>query len=109
MNDPNAIEEEKARAVRRLRQRAEGRLQFITSEADWRVAKAYVAIAEDADKLAMYDVKRKENGSSSSSLDPNSSSIEAAAIDKYLEDEEWEKTEGKNRAMLSFPGIQVKS
>ncbi|KAF5367436.1 hypothetical protein D9758_003801 [Tetrapyrgos nigripes] len=108
-NDPKTIEEENARAVRRIRHQAEGRLQFITHEADWRVAKAYVALAEDPDELAMYDVKRKENGSVGLNLGPHSSSLSAAAVDRYLEDEEWEKTEGKNMSIPSFPGIPNKS
>jgi len=103
-NDPKAIEEEKARAVGRIRSRAEGRLQLITKETDWRVLKTYVALAEDPDELAKYDVKRKESGATSnpSHLGPLSSSLEAAAVDMYMEDEEWERTEGRKMAIPTF-------
>lgn len=59
--DPEA----KARAAR---ERAEKRLQVVTKEEDWRVAKAYVALADDPEADILFDVKCKE-----------------------LDDEEWEK------------------
>ncbi|KAL4072586.1 hypothetical protein V8B97DRAFT_2006412 [Scleroderma yunnanense] len=71
---------------RRVRERAEKRLQVLTKEADWRVAKAYVALADDSDEEVLHAMKCKETG-----LSVNGIGLEARALDKYLEDEEWEK------------------
>ncbi|KAI6042976.1 hypothetical protein EDC04DRAFT_869651 [Pisolithus marmoratus] len=70
------------------RERAEKRLQAVTKEADWRVAKAYVALADDPEADVLFDAKRKELGT-----DVNGSGLEARALDMYLEDEEWEKAQ----------------
>ncbi|PBK92767.1 hypothetical protein ARMGADRAFT_908399, partial [Armillaria gallica] len=59
---------------RRETERAEKRLQVLTKEVDWRVAKAYVALADEID----LDSKLKQP------------SVEARAISRYLDDEEWE-------------------
>lgn len=75
---------------RRVRERAEKRLQLLTKEADWRVAKAYVALADDPDEESWYAVKCKETGANM-----NLMGLEARALDKYLEDEEWEKEQSR--------------
>jgi len=81
---------DKQRAVRRTRERAEKRLQTITKEVDWRVAKAYVALAEDED-LTQYDLKRKEMHIAKATT--RDSSLDQMALDGYLEDNEWEARE----------------
>ncbi|KAG1887272.1 hypothetical protein F4604DRAFT_1571506, partial [Suillus subluteus] len=43
--------------ARRVREKAEKRLQMLTKEVDWRVTKAYVALADDPDEEAVYGVK----------------------------------------------------
>ncbi|KIM68434.1 hypothetical protein SCLCIDRAFT_1209248 [Scleroderma citrinum Foug A] len=75
---------------RRVRERAEKRLQLLTKEADWHVAKAYVALADDPDEESWYAVKCKETGANM-----NLMGLEARALDKYLEDEEWEKEQSR--------------
>lgn len=77
--DPEA----KARAAR---ERAEKRLQVVTKEEDWRVAKAYVALADDPEADILFDVKCKELGTH-----VIGTGLEARALDMYLDDEEWEK------------------
>ncbi|KAG1733629.1 uncharacterized protein EDB91DRAFT_1148502 [Suillus paluster] len=48
--------------ARRVREKATRRLQMLTKEVDWRVAKAYVALADDPDEEAVYGIKYKETG-----------------------------------------------
>ena len=84
--DPSAAEAEKAREARRARERAEKRLQTLTKEVDWRVAKAYVALCDDPNEAMEYDSKRKEMGNN-----VGQTSLEGMAVDLYLEDAEWEK------------------
>ena len=97
----------------RARERAEKRMQTVTKEADWRIAKAYVAVASLEDQqgqsacplkskegVEMLDKKRQSQGSTVSR------SLEAQAIDQYLDDEEWEERErrdGRGLAIPSFP------
>ncbi|KAI6169129.1 hypothetical protein EDD17DRAFT_464276 [Pisolithus thermaeus] len=75
---------------RAARERAEKRLQVVAGEADWRVAKAYVALADDPEADVLFDAKCKELGT-----DVNGSGLEARALDMYLDDEEWEKEQRK--------------
>lgn len=111
----------------RARERAEKRFAFVTKEVDYRVAKAYVAIAaefSDSDEASddggedraragaggdgVTEKKRssrragKESASGSSLL---TRSTEARAVDRYLEDEEWEQRElqaGRHPRLPSF-------
>ncbi|KAK0189656.1 hypothetical protein F5146DRAFT_633373 [Armillaria mellea] len=78
---------------RRETERAEKRLQVLTKEVDWRVAKAYVALADDID----LDTKLKQP------------SVEARAISRYLDDEEWESGEGGPVAIQRFPYSDFRS
>lgn len=84
--------------ARRVREKAEMRLQMLTKEVDWRVAKAYVALADDPDEEAVYSFKYKETGGT------GASTLEARAADQYLEDQEWEegqRTAGKHISLKS--------
>ena len=58
---------------------------MLTKETDWRVAKAYVALADDPDEEALHTAKCKETGVSASGV-----GLESRALDKYLDDDEWE-------------------
>jgi hypothetical protein len=81
-------EEERARAHARRREKAEKRLQVLAKETDWRVARAYVALAEDGD----HDdgaVPSKE-GEDKAQLPPGERGWEARAAAAYLDDAEWE-------------------
>ena len=81
--------EEKAREDKLVRERAEKKLQMLTKEVDWRVAKAYVALADDEEEQEEFHAKRKEIGEGGSSV----GGLESLAIGKYLDDEEWETGE----------------
>ncbi|KAJ3996180.1 hypothetical protein F5050DRAFT_1571999 [Lentinula boryana] len=108
-------ERQRLRAVRRTRERAAKRLQTVTKEVDWRVAKAYIAIAEQEDVdgfRTQYDLKQKEVN-----VGPNfrnaaggqASNLELLALDKYFEDDEWEATErreGRSSDSSRIPPFQ---
>jgi hypothetical protein len=96
-------------------ERAEKRLQMVTKEVDWRVAKAYVAVAQDSDPSEISGKKEKsdnyEGGSwkvpvSDSEGSSQKGALETVAIDRYLEDTEWEeqeRKEGRGPAIQRFP------
>lgn len=91
--------------ARRVREKAEKRLQMLTKEVDWRVAKAYVALADDPDEEAVYGFKHKETGAI------GASTLEARAADQYLEDQEWEEEQrraGKRISLKSLPLLRGK-
>ena len=88
----------------------------MTKEVDWRVAKAYVAIAQDSDSSELGKKERKENYEVSlrktlvsESEGPSQKGVlESEAIDRYLEDAEWEereRDEGRGPAIQKFPWI----
>jgi len=83
--DPQSTETDEEREARRARERAEKRLQTLTKEVDWRIAKAYVALCDDPDEMMEYGTKLKEM-----SNNVGQASLEGMAVDRYLEDEEWE-------------------
>ncbi|KAJ7284890.1 hypothetical protein C8J57DRAFT_1432158 [Mycena rebaudengoi] len=97
---PNSAEE-KAREVRRARERAEKRLQTLTKEVDWRVAKAYIALADDPEEVENFGLKRKEMGAPLNG--GASSQLEAMAVDRYLDDLEWEANELKAGRSVHIP------
>ncbi|KAL1663046.1 hypothetical protein GGF50DRAFT_103444 [Schizophyllum commune] len=89
--------------ARRARQRAEKRLQTLTKEADWRVARAYIALADGDD--AERDAKMKEMGTGVDSC-ASTSRLERYAVEQYLEDDEWEANErrvGRQPRLPSLP------
>lgn len=91
--------------ARRVREKAEKRLQMLTKEVDWRVAKAYVALADDPDEEMVYGFKYKETGAI------GASTLEARAADQYLEDQEWEEGQrraGKRISLKSLPLLRGK-
>lgn len=106
-------EVDKAREARIARERAEKRLQTLTKEVDWRVAKAYVALADDPDALADGNMKNKEIDSSNKKPGSGSKArteLEGRAVDRYLDDVEWEEAErraGRGAAIQPFPYFSV--
>ncbi|KAG6854379.1 hypothetical protein C0991_007370 [Blastosporella zonata] len=82
----------------RRKERAEKRLQTLTKEVDWRVAKAYVALADDpveeVEEQEDWERKMKESGSGSGSRPSN---LEERAIRRYLDDDEWEENQRRGR------------
>lgn len=80
-------------------------MQTLTKEVDWRVAKAYVALANDPEDVENFGVKQKEMGGGDSKLRMKSC-LEAVAVDRYLEDEGWEEDErraGRGHDLMPFP------
>jgi len=75
-------------------ERAEKRLQIVTKEVDWLVAKAYVAVVEDG---AGDNGFKKEDSDVNMKTDINEGrgALEMRAIDRYLDDAEWEESERK--------------
>lgn len=76
----------------------------MTKEVDWRVAKAYVALAEDDDgddssKKESLDMKTK------TTFNQEKVTIEVQAIDRYLDDAEWEENERKQGRGVSIQGF----
>ncbi|KAG1835221.1 hypothetical protein EV424DRAFT_1524290 [Suillus variegatus] len=83
------------------RSKAEKRLQMLTKEVDWRVAKAYVALADDPDEEATYGFKCKETGGI------GASTLEARAADQYLEDQEWEEEQRRAGKRISLKSLSL--
>jgi hypothetical protein len=90
-------------------------LQTLTKEVDWRVAKAYVAVADvpdiDAD-MKWKESSLRENGRNKSGAGSGKGALNTAltlegrAVDRYLDDEEWEereRREGRTAAVQPFP------
>jgi len=104
--DPALVE---ARRV----ERAERRLQMVTKEVDWRVAKAYVAIAQDSGPSGVSGKEKPDNYEgrlkvpvSDSEGSSQKGALESGAIDRYLDDTEWEeeeRKEGRGPAIQRFP------
>jgi hypothetical protein len=96
--NPDEVREREARIQR---ERAEKRLQTFTKEVDWHIAKAYVALADDAEETDEYNRKHKEGG-----LPGNASSnLEERAIGRYLDDEEWEANARKDGGKVGVAGL----
>jgi LysM repeat protein len=85
------------------RERAEKRFQFVTKEVDWRVAKAYVALAEDDNgSYKSMESLQEIRKHSSERHGP-----EARAVDQYLNDEEWEAGQNGRPRPKEFPFFAV--
>jgi LysM repeat protein len=97
---------DKDQEARLARERAEKRLQTLTKEVDWRVAKAYVALADipdvDAEDMKGKETHKDERLNSLRSGDLRSK-LEERAVARYLDDEEWEKSEGGRASIQGFP------
>jgi len=114
-------DEEVKREDKLTRERVEKRLQTLTKEEDWRVAKAYVALADDTCKQDVFALKAKETGTSRISVKQphsvsttinNQAALESLALNQYLEDEEWEQAErraGRGVNIPNFPMSQRKN
>ncbi|KAF8969244.1 hypothetical protein BDZ97DRAFT_1754835 [Flammula alnicola] len=127
----NEAEEEstRKREEKLVRERAEKKLQTLTKEVDWRVARAYVALADDPQQREAHSAKLKEMGSSSGFSGPASGSasenggssatnreLDALAVERYLDDDEWEVEErragrgpGVRTLPFPFPIMSMKS
>ncbi|KAF9466561.1 hypothetical protein BDZ94DRAFT_1187314 [Collybia nuda] len=106
-------EEERKRETQDSKKRAEKRLQTVTKEVDWRVAKAYIALAEDppdeVEEAEDYSRKRKEAGVPSGPSHGHSN-LEERAIEQYLDDDEWEATQRRDGGKIGpfrFPLAKI--
>ncbi|KAK7030269.1 hypothetical protein VNI00_014286 [Paramarasmius palmivorus] len=98
----DAVENPEVRKLRE-RERAGKRLQSITKEVDWDVAKAYVALADGDGEEEEHAAKRKELGSGS-----GKATLESRAVDRYLDDIEWEESEMRaGRGPSTMRGVPV--
>jgi len=105
--------EDPAQGEARRVERAEKRLQTVTKEIDWRVAKAYVAIAQGSDMSEMpekkfwnYEGGLRKTPALGSEGSSRGGTLENEAIDRYLDDAEWEeqeRKEGRGLVIQNFP------
>lgn len=82
-------------------------MQTVTKEADWRIAKAYVALASLPDhELKSKEGLQGERPERGPGEGVASGSLQAQAVDHYLDDDEWEqreRREGRGVAIPKFP------
>jgi len=86
---------------------------MLTKEVDWRVAKAYVALADDPDVDAGMKGKESRLREDGDNIPASArgdlrteQTLEGRAVDRYLDDEEWEereRREGRIAAIQPFP------
>jgi hypothetical protein len=108
MNDISPEEE----VQRRTRVHAQVSLQQVTKETDNRIAQAYVALAEDSDSEPDVASLKAEGEKESRRVAPKRITLEERALDRYLDDDEWERrerVEGRGVHIQRFPigGPQV--
>lgn len=84
------------------RERVEKRFQSVTKEVDWRVAKAYVAIAEE--DTASVNARDKEDPKFTENMGVISGTL-SRAVEQYLEDDEWEAGQFSGHNIQGFPLI----
>jgi len=112
---------DKGREAELVRQRAVKRLQTLTKEVDWRIAQAYVALADDEHEQEARVSKIKEfpgslDAAQTSSFDSETAisgtRLECLAVERYLDDIEWEAEEikaGRQPVLPKFPFGDFKS
>ncbi|KAK7690828.1 hypothetical protein QCA50_005929 [Cerrena zonata] len=97
------------RRVRREREIAERRFQTLTKEVDISIAKVYVSLAEHqdgGDEEGQYELNKEGDLKAAKEKFPilaSGSSLEGRAIDRYLDDDEWEARERKGGRGVSIP------
>ena len=79
---------------------------MLTKEADWRVARVYIALADGDD--AERDAKMKEMATGSNSC-ASTSRLERYAVEQYLEDDEWEANERRDGRQPRLPSLPSSS
>jgi hypothetical protein len=65
----------------------------VTKETDDRIAQAYVALAEDSDSGSDVLPLKAEGEKISRRVDWAKHTVEERAVDRYLDDDEWERQE----------------
>jgi hypothetical protein len=107
MNDISPEED-----AQRTRAHAQVSLQGVTKETDGGIAQAYVALAEDSDSEPDVASLKVEGEKESRRVAPKRTTLEERALDRYLDDDEWERrerAEGRGVHIQRFPigGPQV--
>ena len=85
-------------------------LQQVTKETDGGIAQAYVALAEDSDSEPDFASLKAEEEKESRRVAPKRITLEERALDRYLDDDEWERrerAEGRGVHIERFGGPQV--
>ncbi|KAH8100010.1 hypothetical protein BXZ70DRAFT_1065108 [Cristinia sonorae] len=100
------------REARRKLEVAQSKFQSVTKEGDWGVARAYVALADArSSSSSPYDDTEYEDVSGEKKREgrgegEGEESIEGRAVDRYLDDDEWEereRREGRGVVIPRFP------
>ena len=69
----------------------------MTKETDWGIVQAYVALAEDSDSEPdVIPLKIEGEKSQSGRARRRGTTLEERAVDLYLDDDEWERREGRS-------------
>ncbi|KIO34359.1 hypothetical protein M407DRAFT_64472 [Tulasnella calospora MUT 4182] len=89
------------RLEQRAKERAAKRFQFVTKEVDHSIARAYVALADGNSNEDLAEVKKKSVPDSS--VGNAAQGLEGRAVDRYMDDEEWE---AQQRAQGLLPKLQ---
>lgn len=103
------LPEDPVLAEARRVERAEKRFQMVTKEVDWRVAKTYVVLAQDPpakEKPDDWEGRLRGITDQTSTGSSQRGILEGDAIDRYLEDTEWEEQErrnGRDPVIQKFP------
>jgi hypothetical protein len=87
--------------------RAQVSLQRVTKETDENIAQAYVALAEDSDSEPdVTSLKAEGEKKESRRVVRTRTTLEERALDRYLDDDEWERGErgeGRGVHIQRFP------
>ena len=89
MNDVPSPEDE----VQRERERAQVAFQRVTKETDDGIAQAYVVLAEDGESGSDVLPLKAEGEKVSRRVSRAKHTVEERAVDRYLDDDEWERQE----------------
>jgi len=119
--------EDAEHVAQRVHERAQKRFQMLTKERDSRVAKAYIAVADldnldgqnvehskatsvdDTPEKVHETLRKRHVGSSSDASVSGQSNLEERALDRYLNDDEWEERErrdGRKVSIAAFPMLR---
>ncbi len=86
--------------------RAQFSLQQVTKETDKNIAQAYIALAEDSDSEPDVASFKAEGEKELRRVVQTTTTLEERALDRYLDDDEWERrerAEGRGVHIQRFP------
>ena len=94
--------------ARETRVRAQIALQRVTKETNWGIVQAYVALAEDSDlepDVIPLKFEGEKSQSGSGRVPRKGTTLEERAVDLYLDDDEWERREGRSAGNVNIRRI----